>query len=191
MIHQFKDGSPDSEDKAVNELLPLVYADLRRLAAVHMERERADHTLTPTSLLHEAYFRIVRREVDRFEDRSALCAAAAEAMRRILIEHARRHRRRQLLQSELPLPRVTHVSGLQEADIIEVDDVIEKLSHKHPEKAQLVKLRFFGGLSNQEAADAMGISSSTADRHWAYARAWLSRALLSQGTSGLDDSEQP
>ncbi len=183
MIHHCNDGSSDPADLGVNELLPLVYADLRRLAAVQMDRERIDHTLTPTSLLHEAYFRVVRSQQDRFQDRMQLYAVAAEAMRRILIEHARRHRRRLKIQATIPQEAIGLRSSAapNTADIIEVDEVIEKLSVRHPEKAALVKMRFFGGLSIAEAAAAMGISSATADRHWAYARAWLSRALMQPG----------
>jgi len=164
------------DPQAAEKLLPLVYDELRRLAAIQLAREKPGHTLQATALVHEAYLRVVTPGGEpAWANRRHFFAAAAEAMRRILVESARRKKRLRhggdrervdLGENELP------IKGPRE-DIIELDEALEQLAVEEPEKAELVKLRFFAGLDEQEAADVLGISRTTAARHWAYARAWL------------------
>jgi RNA polymerase sigma factor (TIGR02999 family) len=165
---------------AAEELLPLVYDELRRLAAQKLAQEKPGQTLQATALVHEAYLRLVDRETQqRWDSRGHFFAAAAEAMRRILVEQARRkgrlkrghgHKRVDLDQMEI----TTDELGF---DIVAVDQALTKLAGKHPEKAELVKLRYFAGCTVAEAANILRISTTTADRHWTYARAWLFREL--------------
>jgi RNA polymerase sigma factor (TIGR02999 family) len=160
---------------AADELLPLVYEELRRLAAAKMAKEAPGHTLQPTALVHEAWLRLIGGEEQRFDNRGHFFAAAAEAMRRILIEAARRKHtqqrgghlhREELEESTLVLERPTD-------EILAVDEALTKLAGMDPLAANLVKLRYFVGMSLPEAAEALGISPRTADRLWAYARSRL------------------
>ena len=167
----------------VNELFSLVYGELKRLADFHMMSEREDHSLSPTSVLNEAYLRLAgSNESGLPVTRIHFFAAASEAMRRVLIEHARRHNRRSQILLREPFPSVEFESKRLvidvNTDLIELDDAVSHLAKFHPEKAQLMKLRYFGGLTLAEAAEALGVSLATANRHWAYARAWLSRELM-------------
>jgi RNA polymerase sigma factor (TIGR02999 family) len=161
-------------------LLPLVYDELRRLAAYRMANEAAGHTLQPTALVHEAWLRLVTPEAQaQFQNRAHFFAAAAEAMRRILIERARRKRAER------------HGGGLQRVDLQEVDlaspadddqlvavsEALDKLAVQHKAEAELVKLRYFIGLTNDEAAEALGIATRTAKYYWTHARAWLYREI--------------
>ena len=194
ILSQIERGDP----AAAEELLPLVYSELRKLAAANLAHEKPGQTLQPTALVHEAYLRLVanheRSEIrgqrsdqesptsdlrpptsGRFDGRGHFFAAAAEAMRRILVESARRKRRLKRggdLQRE-PLLEEAIATPELDGDLIELDAALEKFSTSHPRKAELVKLRYFAGLTQQQAADALGIGVSTADRDWAYARAWL------------------
>jgi RNA polymerase sigma factor (TIGR02999 family) len=161
---------------AADDLLPLVYAELRRLAAAQMAREKPGQTLDATALVHEAYLRLVGpADERRWENRGHFFAAAAEAMRRILVDRARRkktvkhggQRRRENLDD------IDCAAPEQSDDLIALDEALARLSAHDPVKAELVKLRYFAGLSLPRAADALGVSESTADRYWAYARAWL------------------
>jgi RNA polymerase sigma factor (TIGR02999 family) len=166
--------------KAAAELLPLVYAELRTLAAARMATERAGHSLNATALVHEAYLRLVGPTGDmRWNGRGHFFGAAAEAMRRILVESARRK------------DRVRHGGGLRRrnlhpdispatesaADLLALDAALKKLGDRYPVHARLVELRYFAGLTGEQAAAMLGISASTADRHWVFARAWLRREL--------------
>ena len=164
---------------AAGELLPLVYAELRRLAAEQLGRERAGHTLSPTALVHEAYLRLLGPAGDSlgWNSRGHFFAAAAQAMRRILVDHARRKRAlkrggdgHQVSLEDLPAPR-------RERDLLALHEVLGDLEREHPHLAEFVTLRYFAGLTMAQAADALGISLRTAERHWTYARAWLLRAL--------------
>src|SRR5882724_5135655 len=162
--------------QAAENLLPLVYDELRRLAAIQLAREKPGHTLQATALVHEAYLRVVSPGGEpAWANRRHFFAAAAEAMRRILVESARRKRRLRhggdrsridLGENDLP------IEGPRD-DIIELNEAFEQFAVEEPDKAELVKLRFFAGMDEQEAADVLGISRTTAARHWAYARAWL------------------
>jgi RNA polymerase sigma factor (TIGR02999 family) len=160
---------------AAEQLLPLVYEELRKLAAQKLAQEKPGQTLEATALVHEAYLRLVghKEEPRLFKDRGHFFAAAATAMRRILIDKARRKRthkrggglRRQQLGA-VAAPE-------QKEELLELDQALEKLAAQDPLKAKLVELRYFAGLTGEQAADVLGISPTTADRHWAYARAWL------------------
>jgi RNA polymerase sigma factor (TIGR02999 family) len=169
---------------AAGQLLPLVYDELRKLAAVRLGREKPGQTLNATALVHEAYVRLVDREQPQsWDSRGHFFAAAAESMRRILVESARRKQRlkrggdreRQDIEAEqLIAPAMDENLG----DLIELDAALER---ENPRQAALVKLRFFAGLTVEETAAALGIGVSTADRDWAYARAWLNRAMAQGG----------
>jgi RNA polymerase sigma factor (TIGR02999 family) len=173
----------DGDAAAGAQLMPLVYAELRRLAARRLAREAPGQTLQATARVHEAYLRLIGSHGERTDDcwqgRGHFFAAAAEAMRRIVIDRARRRKR---LKRGGGLDRV----DLELADlatdavpdeVLALDEALTALAEKHPDKARLVNLRYFAGLTIEEAARAMGISTSTADRHWAYARAWLYRHM--------------
>jgi RNA polymerase sigma factor (TIGR02999 family) len=176
--------SPGAAAGAREKLLPLVYDELRRLAANKMKDEAADHTLQPTALVHEAYLRLVGpANRQRWESRGHFYAAAAEAMRRILIEEARR---RQSLKRGGDFAKVELAEGISDvepavdyAELLAVSEALDKLFAVDPEAARLVKLRYFAGLTIEEAAEAMGVSPRTAKRNWSYARAWLQRELSS------------
>jgi RNA polymerase sigma factor (TIGR02999 family) len=165
------------------ELFPIVYAELRRLAAAQLGNEGDGHSLNPTALVHEAFLRLVGNSA--FENRGHFFGAAAEAMRRILVDQARTRnatkrgggRNRENVPAEL-------LSALTVDDeLLAVDEALDALTVAHPEHAELVKLRYFGGLSLDEVAAALGISPSTADRRWTYAKAWLKKALLETGNT--------
>jgi RNA polymerase sigma factor (TIGR02999 family) len=177
-------GRGDSQ--ATAELLPLVYDELRRLARAHMAQERAEHTLQATALVHEAYLRLLKDEDPRWGGRCHFFAAAAEAMRRILIEHARR---KNALKRGGRQPRV-HLDDDFPAiaspcdnldDLLELDQALDRLAQEDPEKAQLVKLLYFAGLNLSEAAAVLGMPRTTAYRRWLYARAWLHDAIAGKG----------
>jgi RNA polymerase sigma factor (TIGR02999 family) len=159
---------------AAAQLLPLVYNELRKLAAQKLAHEKPGQTLNPTALVHEAYLRLAGPEQPRaYKDRRHFFAAAAAAMRRILIDNARRKQtqkrgggwQRQVLEA-VPAPE-------PDAELLALDEALETLAAQDPLKAKLVELRYFAGLTGAEAAAVLGISPTTADRHWAYARAWL------------------
>ena len=173
---------------AAEQLLPLVYDELRRLAASKMSDERPDQTLQATALVHEAFVRLV--DVDnaqQWNSRGHFFAAAAEAMRRILVENARR--RRQLKRGagfhKVEDHEITVVADNIQEDLIALDDALTKLSDTDPQAARLIQLRYFVGLSIPDAAKALGISPRSADRLWAFARAWLHREI-----SGVQDSDE-
>jgi len=175
-----------NEPQAAEALLPLVYDELRKLARSKLRNEQPGQTLEATALVHEAYVRLVANgkgqtgaEDQQWDHRGHFFAAAAEAMRRILVESARRKRRlkrggdldRQPLEDDaIAAPQI-------DGDLIELDAALERLAAKDSRKAELVKLRYFAGLTTAEAANALGISTTTADRDWTYARAWLFREM--------------
>jgi RNA polymerase sigma factor (TIGR02999 family) len=166
--------------RAAASLLPLVYDRLRDLARRRMRSERPDQTLQATALVHEAYLRLVDRDaVQRWDSRWHFYAAAAEAMRRILVERARRRGRLKrggtMKRVELDPAELTVDEPPEE--LLALDEALDRLAERHPEKAQLVKLRYFAGLTIEEAAASLGVGTSTADRHWAFARAWLYRRM--------------
>ena len=173
LLEAWRKGDSDAADK----LVPLVYAELRRMAASKLQSERGGHTLQPTALVHEAYVRLVGDQ--QFDGRGHFFAAAAEAMRRILIESARRQAslkrgggllHRDLLESELIAPELSD-------DVLALDEALEQLASVDAEAAELVKLRYFAGMTMPEAASAMGMAPRTAERLWTYARVWLRREI--------------
>ena len=169
ILSAIEEGDPH----AAAELLPLVYDELRQLAAARMAAERPDHTLDATALVHEAYLRLVGDQ--RYENRRHFFAAAAEAMRRILIENARR-RRRHKRGGELQrfdLDEIPLAAPENDERLLALDEALARFAALEPQKAELLKLRTFAGLHLDEAAAVLGISPSTADRWWSYARAWL------------------
>jgi RNA polymerase sigma factor (TIGR02999 family) len=179
-VEPLSNTTEPGEPQTAGQLLPLIYNELRALAARKLAQERPGHTLQPTALVHEAYQRLAGKEDHpRWDSPGHFYAAAAEAMRRILIESARRKRRRQArvgrAQDEL-LPNLPAPAD-PAADLLELDEVLTQFAALEPRKAELVKLRFYAGLSVEEAARALNISRATADRSWAYARAWLYHRL--------------
>ncbi len=178
--------NPD-DPHAAEQLLPLVYDELRKLAAQKLAQEKPGQTLDATALVHEAYLRLVAISgrqsggtEPKWNSRGHFFAAAAEAMRRILVERARQRGRlkrggdRRRLDLDALQLSVQEVSD----DLLALDEALTELARNHPEKAEVVKLRFFAGLTVDEAAHALGIASSTADRYWTYARAWLYRQIV-------------
>jgi RNA polymerase sigma factor (TIGR02999 family) len=182
-VTQILDAIGRGDARASEELLPLIYQELRRLAAKMLAGEPAGQTLEATALVHEAYVRLVDAEAEqKWNHRGHFFAAAAEAMRRILVENARRkqrvkhggdHHRVEMDDERL-------VCSVPSEQLVALDEALERFAQEEPEKAQLVKLRFFAGLSIEEAAEALGISRATASRHWTYARAWLHDALSAE-----------
>ena len=167
------------DSKALDRLLPLVYADLRRIAANQLRSERSDHTLSATAVVHEAYLRLVGQRKVRLEDRAQFFAAAATQMRRILVDHARR---RSAAKRGGPEIRVTLDEGIiagaeRDVELLAVDRALDELAQLDERVAKVVELRFFAGLSLDDTALALDISRSTAAREWALARGWLHRRL--------------
>jgi RNA polymerase sigma factor (TIGR02999 family) len=168
------------DSAAAEQLLPLIYAELRRLAAQNVASEKPGQTLSATALVHEAYVRLVDVEkAQHWNSRGHFFGAAAEAMRRILINRARDKNRlkRGGHMRKIDLDKIEIALETPDDDLLALDEAMERLGEENQAYADLVKLRFFAGLSIKEAAAALGISTSTADRYWAYARAWLFEAL--------------
>jgi RNA polymerase sigma factor (TIGR02999 family) len=171
------------EEPAAEQLLALVYQDLRRLAKARMAQEAPGQTLQPTALVHEAWLRLGGDAQPAWQNRAHFFAAAAEAMRRILIDRARRRlaQRRGGRAKHVQLEEVDVAAAIDETHVLAVNDALEKFALVDPPKAKLVKLRYFGGLTLPEVARALDISQPTAERWWAYARAWLSVELRQSG----------
>ena len=172
------------DSSAAEKLLPLIYDELRKLAAAKLAREKPGQTLEATVLVHEAYVRLVGSTNQHWDGRGHFFAAAAEAMRRILVENAR-HKRSQRAGGEwqrVELSNVEAISPQPDVDVLALSEALDKLEARDARKAALVKLRYFAGLTNQEAAAALGISTATADNDWAYAKSWL-KLQLSRDTT--------
>lgn len=171
LLHAIEDIDPQSAEK----LLPLVYEELRRLAAHRMALQPAGHTLQATALVHEAFLRLVGNPERTWADRRHFFAAAAEAMRHILVDRARRKAalKHGANQSPLALDDVVLAGPVADEHVVAVNDALEQLATHHPTAAELVKLRFFAGFTLTEAAELLGVSERTAKRIWSYARAWL------------------
>lgn len=174
-VTRILDAAVAGDGRAAAELLPLVYDELRKLAAARMADERPDHTLQPTALVHEAYLRLVGGGERAWDSRGHFFAAAAEAMRRIVVEAARRKNRVKhgggLERVEVELADLP--TRLPAADLIALDDALARLEQIDPVKARLVTLRYFAGMTIEQAAEALDISRVTAHRYWTFARAWL------------------
>jgi RNA polymerase sigma factor (TIGR02999 family) len=175
LLRQIEQG----DRQAAEELLPLVYHELRRLARSRMARERPGQTLTPTALVHEAYLRLVKDESLGWDNRGHFFAAAAEAMRRILIERARRYAARKHGggQERVTLDETASPMSAPLEDLLALDAALTRLEAKDKAMADVVKLRYFSGLTVPETASALGLSVATVNRHWAAARAWLQREM--------------
>jgi len=178
-VTQFLGAIGAGDPKAAEDLLPLVYEELRRLAAHKMVNEVLGQTLQPTALVHEAWLRLSQQSRSEWKNRDQFYAMAAEVMRRILVDRARRRRsqkhggkleRVEMDALELPFRSEDQI-------VLQVHDALERLASEDPEKAQVVKLRFFVGLENAEVATLIGVSEKTVQRHWAFAKAWLARAI--------------
>ncbi|MBC7818677.1 MAG: sigma-70 family RNA polymerase sigma factor [Planctomycetaceae bacterium] len=183
ILSQIESGDPS----AAEQLLPLVYEELRKLAGARLAHERPGQTLQATALVHEAYIRLVDVEqAQPWDSRGHFFAAAAEAMRRILVDQARRKETIKAggQNQRVDLSEVEPAIDGPTIDLLALDEALQKLAEKDPRKAELIKLRFFAGLSNEQAAAVLGIATSTADLDWAYARCWL-RVEMS-GKDGLD-----
>ena len=179
ILSAIEQGDPS----AAVQLLPLVYDELRKLAANRMAQEKPGQTLQATALVHEVYLRLLGAEkAQHWNSRGHFFAAAAEAMRRILVEQARKRARlkRGVNRQRLDLDAL-QLSVPEVADeLLALDEALTEFARKHPDKAELVKLRYFAGLTVDEAAKSLGISPSTADRHWTFARAWLYRRIVGE-----------
>ena len=177
ILQRLEQGDPH----AANELLPLVYEELRKLAAQKMARESPGQTLQATALVHEAWLRLGGDDQPTWDNRGHFFAAAAEAMRRILIDNARRKNslRHGGAVERVNLDGLDLAASMDDEQLLALNEALEHLAEHDAEKAQVVKLRFFAGLTNKEAAQALGVSEPTVKRHWAYARAWLFREMNS------------
>jgi RNA polymerase sigma factor (TIGR02999 family) len=176
LLASWRDGDSDAFDR----LLPLVYDELHRSAAAYLRRERSDHTLQATALVHEAYLRLANVEELDAHDRFHFYAVAARAMRRILVDHARSQQREKRVGAHrrLPLEEAACVpQGHSPDQVIAVHGALQELANSHPRQARLVELRFFGGFSEDEAAEILGVSRATLTRDWRFARVWLYRHL--------------
>jgi len=166
------------DSEALRALVPLVYADLRRLAHYHLQKQRSNHTLQSTALVHEAYLRLARRERMRFENRAHFFAVAARIMRQILVDHARnKQAAKRSPEITIELDESVAPPDLRQLNLVVLNDALEELSRLDARQGQIVELRFFGGLSVEETGEVLGISPATVKREWATARIWLHRAL--------------
>jgi RNA polymerase sigma factor (TIGR02999 family) len=165
--------------EALNSLVPLVYADLRRLAHHHLQKQRPDHTLQSTALVNEAYLRLAKHEKMRFENRAHFLAVLARIMRQILVDYARNHHAaKRDAGIKLVLDEAIAPSSLRQVNVVVLDDALQGLSRLDSRQGQIVELRFFGGLSLEETALVLGVSPSTVKREWMTARLWLKKQLL-------------
>jgi RNA polymerase sigma factor (TIGR02999 family) len=172
MLIELTDGKKD----VVNEILPLIYAELRKLASGYLRKERSNHTLQPTALVHEAYMKLIDQKKVKWQNRSHFFGIAAQVMRRILMDHARKHKAEKRggagenisLEEEFII-----VQGERSDQLLALDEALENLAKIDEIKAKIVELRYFGGLSVEETAEVLGVSEITIKRHWRMAKAWL------------------
>jgi RNA polymerase sigma factor (TIGR02999 family) len=185
ILSRIESGDPT----AAEQLLPLVYEELRKLAAAKLFQEKPGQTLQATALVHEAYLRLVDVEkVQHWNSRGHFFAAAAEAMRRILVEQARKRCRREDIRGlQISLEGMASAESCPNEHMLLLDESLEKLETRNADAAAIVKLRFFGGLTMKQSADALGMPLRTAERNWTYARAWLHRELEQVTAEGHTD----
>jgi RNA polymerase sigma-70 factor, ECF subfamily len=166
----------DGNQEVVNQILPHIYDELRRLASSYLRRERSNHTLQPTALVHEAYMKLIDQSRVKWQNRAHFFGIAAQVMRRILMDHARKHtaEKRGGEAELLPIEEeILIVSHDKSAELIALDDALQQLSEIDERKAKIVELRYFGGLSIEETAEVLGVSVPTINREWRMAKAWL------------------
>jgi RNA polymerase sigma factor (TIGR02999 family) len=172
MLIELTDGNRD----VVDQILPHIYDELRRLAGSYLRRERSDHTLQPTALVHEAYMKLIDQNRVKWQNRAHFFGIAAQVMRRILMDHARKHtaEKRGGDADLIPLEEeILIVSQDKSSELLALNDALDELAKIDPEKARIVELRYFGGLSIEETAEVIGVSVPTVNRHWKMAKAWL------------------
>jgi RNA polymerase sigma-70 factor (ECF subfamily) len=176
----------DGDQRALDKLTPIVYEELHRLARRYMKGERPGHSLQTTALVNEAYMRLVDYERMQWQNRAHFFAVSAQLMRRILVEHARRHNlKRGGGVQHVSLEEAAVVGGGQDADLVALDDAMNALARIDPRKVQVVEMRFFGGLSVEETAEVLKVSTVTVKRDWSTAKLWLCRELAGGATDGL------
>ena len=186
LLRAWSDGDRDALDR----LTPIVYAELHRLARHYMQRERPGHSLQATALVNEAYMRLVDYKGMQWQNRAHFFAVSAQLMRRILVEHARRHNlKRGGNIPHVSLEDVAIVAGDRDTDLVWLDEAINTLAKFDARKAQVVEMRFFGGLSVEETAEVLNVSSITVMRDWSTAKAWLYRELAGETNDGLGSME--
>lgn len=186
-VTQILQEASAGDRSAVDRLLPVVYDELRRLAQSHLARERPDHTLQATALVHEAYLKLIDQTRVKWQNRAHFFAVAAQAIRRILIDHARAKGRRKRGgdADRVSLDEVLTLSVEQPStDLLALDEALTRLGAHEPQKAKVVEMRFFGGLTSEETAEVLGIGTRTVERHWQYSRAWLYRELAGGSEGG-------
>ena len=169
----------DGDKAALDALMPLVYTELRRIANRYLQAERSDHTLQSTALVHEAYVRMTNQQLPQWQNRAHFFAVAAQLMRQILVDHARGHRasKRGGDAYKLALEDAEEHHQPLDLDIVALDDALKSLAIMDSQQSRVVELKFFGGLSNEDTAEVLGVSTSTVKRDWTSARAWLFREL--------------
>jgi RNA polymerase sigma factor (TIGR02999 family) len=174
---------------ALDELFPLVYEELRRVARRHMRREREGHTLQTTALVHDAYLRLVDQTQVRWQNRAHFFGVAAQMMRRILVDHARTRlaEKRGGAAAKVPLEEAAVVGGGKPAELVALDEALKALAEIDPRRARVVELKYFGGLSNEEIAEVLKVHTNTVTRDWNMARAWLYKELSGTGGESAGD----
>lgn len=168
------------DQAALEKLMPLVYNELRRLASNYLRRERASHTLQPTALVNEAYLKLIDQRNAQWQNRAHFFGISAQLMRRILVDHARQHqavKRGGSNQQRLSITSAEEIAQQPAVDLLALNEALDELTVMDPQQAQIVELKFFGGLSIDETAEVLGISHATVERDWKMARAWLRRQL--------------
>ena len=170
---------PTAGEQALSDWMSVLYSELRRLASYYLQRERGNHTLQATALVHEAYLRLVDQRQVHWENRNQAMGIAAQVMRRVLLDYSRSHEaeKRGGKVNKVYLEEASIISKTRPADVVALDDALTKLAELDPEQARLVELRFFGGLSIEETAGVLETSPATVKRNWSVAKAWLAREL--------------
>jgi RNA polymerase sigma factor (TIGR02999 family) len=177
-----KDWS-EGRQEALDRLLPQIYAELRRLAASYLRRERPDHTLQPTALVHEAFIKLVDQRAVRWQNRAHFFGIAAQAMRRILVDHARAHAadKRGAGERAVSIDEALVTIGAPDVDLLALDEVLTRLAAIDAQQSRVVELRYFGGLTMEETAEVLNVSPATVGREWTLAKAWLYAELSKSG----------
>lgn len=175
ILHDWSAGDKAAADK----LMPIVYQELRRLAQSYLRRERADHTLQATALVHEAYLRLVDQSRVSWQNRAHFCAVAAQLMRRVLLQHARAHHaaKRGGGMQKLYLDETRELAHERAPDLVALDDALKTFARSHPRESEVVELKFFGGMEANEIAEVLNVSAKTVLRDWQFAKLWLCREL--------------